>query len=235
MDSNQILINATKFVNFLNKSPTPFHVVESARQLLKEAGFLELKLNETWKTQNLGKYFVTKNESSLIAFVIGGKYEMGNGFAISGAHTDSPCFKLKLVSKKTKSGYLQVGTECYGGGIWHTWFDRDLSVAGRVLLKQNGKLQHRLVHITKPILKIPNLAIHLNRETNDKFGPNKESHLVPILATNVQDKLLSSAKKEESSDLDTKQTDKHHSLLIDIITQHLGCAADDIHDLELQL
>ena len=146
MDSNQVLVNATKFINFLNKSPSPFHVVDSARRMLKEAGFAELKLSEQWQTSKLGKYFVTKNESTLIAFVIGGKYEPGEGFAICGAHTDSPCFKLKLVSKRTKSGYLQVGTECYGGGIWHTWFDRDLSLAGRVLLKQaDGKVQHKYV------------------------------------------------------------------------------------------
>ncbi len=134
----KILMNGAKFINFLNKSPTAFHVVDSAKQLLREAGFSELKMSESWKTEPLGKYFVTKNESTLVAFSIGGNYMNGNGFAIVGAHTDSPCLKLKLVSKKSKQDYLQVGVECYGGGIWHTWFDRDLSVAGRVLVDQNG-------------------------------------------------------------------------------------------------
>jgi aspartyl aminopeptidase len=115
----------------------------------------------------------------LFAISVGGKYVNGNGVAIVGAHTDSPCLKLKLISKKVKSGFLEVGVECYGGGIWHTWFDRDLSIAGRVLVRKNGKVQHRLVQINKPLLRIPNLAIHLNRETNEKFSPNKESHLVP--------------------------------------------------------
>jgi aspartyl aminopeptidase len=134
----KILLNGAKFVNFLNRCPTAFHVVESSKQLLREAGFSELKMSEPWKTAPFGKYFVTKNESTLVAFSVGGKYVNGNGFAIVGAHTDSPCLKLKLVSKKAKQGYVQVGVECYGGGIWHTWFDRDLTVAGRVLVNQNG-------------------------------------------------------------------------------------------------
>ena len=135
--------------------------------------------SDPWKIAPLGKYFVTKNESTLFAITVGDKYVNGNGFSIVGAHTDSPCLKLKLISKKVKSGFLEVGVECYGGGIWHTWFDRDLSIAGRVLVRKNDKIQHRLVQINKPLLRIPNLAIHLNRETNEKFSPNKESHLVP--------------------------------------------------------
>lgn len=235
MDKN-ILLNGTKFLNFLNKSPTAFHVVESSKQLLKEAGFNELKLSEPWKVAPLGKYFVTKNESTLVAFSVGGKYENGNGFAIVGAHTDSPCLKVKLVSRKGKQGYLQCGVECYGGGIWHTWFDRDLSVAGRVLLNQNDKVSHKLVHINKPILRIPNLAIHLDREMNTKFSPNKETHLVPILATAVQDKLLRPKDTKMEVESEPKlQTDKHQPLLVELICRELNCKPEEIIDLELQL
>ena len=255
----KVLKNAESFVKFLNKSPTPFHVVESARTLLKNAGFLELKLSDSWSTSPNGKYFVTKNESTLIAFVIGGKYENGNGFAMVGAHTDSPCLKLKLVSKRTKHGYLQVGVECYGSGIWHTWFDRDLTVAGRVLVQRDGKVHHRLVHIDKPILRIPSLAIHFRK----KDGINPENHLLPILATVVQDRLnakkekkletknnvskqksdkeaipiKSSSHKDEQaiSSKATEQVDKHHSILIDAICRELNCQPEEIVDLELQL
>ena len=230
--------NALNFVNFLNRSPTPFHVVESARQLLKDAGFLELKLSQHWNVKPLGKYFLTKNESTLIAFSVGGKYESGNGVSIVGAHTDSPCLKLKLVSKRTKCGFLQVGVECYGGGIWHTWFDRDLSIAGRVLVRQNDKIHHKLVHINKPILKIPNLAIHLNRDKKGSFSPNLENHLIPILATAIKENLLKDKKSEKKADKEEgskKQVDKHHSILIDMICKELHCSSEDITDLELIL
>ncbi|CAF0956070.1 unnamed protein product [Brachionus calyciflorus] len=237
--NSSIKDNALKFVDFLNRNPSPYHVVESARQMLQKAGFQELRITEKWSTRNGGKYFVTKNDSTLMAFTIGGKYQFGNGFAVVGAHTDSPALKLKLNSKKSKVGYLQVGVECYGGGIWHTWFDRDLTVAGRVLLKENDKVIQRLVHIKRPILRIPNLAIHLNRETNDKFSPNKETHLVPILATVVQEELLNKSrgitKKTPSTDEIPSQVDKHQSLLIDLLVDELNCNREDIIDVELIL
>lgn len=235
MDQN-LIINATKFLNFLNKSPTPFHVVNNARKLLLAAGFSELRLKDKWETKPGQKYFVTKNESTLIAFAVGGQYRPGNPFSIVGAHTDSPCLKLKLVSKKTKVGYLQVGVECYGGGIWHTWFDRDLTVAGRVLVNSNGRLHHKLIHINKPLLRIPNLAIHLNRETNEKFSPNKENHLVPILATSVQDQLLAPKLEQKETTNETKTAvDKHHTVLLDLICKELNCSIEDIQDIELSL
>jgi aspartyl aminopeptidase len=191
MDSQQVLANATKFINFLNKSPTPFHVVESARQLLTAAGFTELRLTEQWHTQPRGKYFTTKNESTVIAFRIGAKFTPSKAyFACVAAHTDSPCLRVKLNSKKERLDYLSVGVECYGGGIWASWFDRDLTVAGRVLVKNgsgDGRVESRLVYIQRPILKIPHLAIHLNRDINDKFAPNKETHLLPLIATSVQE------------------------------------------------
>jgi aspartyl aminopeptidase len=111
-----VLANATKFLNFLNRNPTPFHVVETCRQMLLNAGFTELKLTDYWITHPNGKYFTTKNESTIIAFKIGAKYKPGNAFALVGAHTDSPCLKLKLNSRKEKQDYCCVGVECYGGG-----------------------------------------------------------------------------------------------------------------------
>ncbi len=154
--------------------------------MLTKNGFTRLseRKSDEWNIAPNGKYFFTRNQSSVVAFAVGGKWAPGNGFAIIGAHTDSPVLKLKPVSKITKGSALCVGVECYGGGLWHTWWDRDLSVAGRVIVAEaDGTLRSRLVQITQPILRIPNLAIHLNRDVATGFSFNTETQLVPILAT----------------------------------------------------
>ncbi|CAA0834630.1 Zn-dependent exopeptidases superfamily protein [Striga hermonthica] len=138
-------------------------------------------------------YFFTRNHSSIVAFAIGKKYTAGNGVYIIGAHTDSPCLKLKPITKVTKDGYLEVGVQPYGGGLWHTWFDRDLAVAGRVIVREKKdeleSFSHRLVRIEEPIMRVPTLAIHLDREVNDGFKVNKQTHLAPVLATSVKAEL----------------------------------------------
>jgi len=127
---------------------------------------VELRQDQPYKgkLQAGGKYYFTKNKSALVAFAVGGKYQPGNGFKIIGSHSDSPNLKIKPRSKRTSSvaGYHQIGVECYGGGLWHTWFDRDLGVSGRVLIQEdNGMISQKLVKIDRPILRIPNLAIHM--------------------------------------------------------------------------
>ena len=164
--------------------------------------------------------------SAIIAFGVGGKYLPGNGFHIIGAHTDSPCLKIKPISSITKNGYLQVGVECYGGGLFHTWFDRDLGIAGRVIISSPDRstFSTKLVHINKPLLRIPTLAIHLDREVGSKgFMFNKETHLRPILATEVK------AQCEATKDT------KHHAILLQVLADELQCSVAQICDFELCL
>ncbi|CAF0754632.1 unnamed protein product [Rotaria sordida] len=232
--------NVEGFINFINKSPTAFHCVDNVKTILTSTGFKELRENEQWNIEPLGKYFVIKNGSCIAAFAVGGKYTNGNGFALAATHTDSPHLRVKPVSKREESGYLQVNVECYGGGIWHTWFDRDLTLAGRVFFrKQNGKINQHLVHINRPILRIPTIAIHLKRDTNEKLEINKQDHLQAVLSLKTEEELNKSTKeKETTSDTNKKLIDeskKHHSQLLELLANECNCQADDIINFDLML
>ena len=123
-----------------------------------------------------------------MAFAVGGRFEPGNGVHVVCGHTDSPNLRVRPISKRTKEGYLQCSVETYGGGLWHTWFDRDLSLAGRVIVGagHSGGFVSRLVHIRRPLLRVPNLAIHLNRSANEAFKFNQEDQLQPILGQTAE-------------------------------------------------
>lgn len=219
-------------LDYLNESWTHFHATAEAKKQLVAAGFHLLNENEDWELKPGGRYFFTRNMSSLVAFAIGEKYSIGNGFHVIAAHTDSPCLKLKPKSASSKSGYLLVNVQTYGGGLWHTWFDRDLSLAGRVIVRaEDGSFSHKLVKIKRPLLRVPTLAIHLDRTVNtDGFKPNLETQLIPLLATDTE---KSSSEPDDKSPASSKYA--HHPLLMQILSDELGCQVEDIASIELNV
>ncbi|KZN14777.1 M18 family aminopeptidase [Marinomonas sp. TW1] len=169
-------------LSFLQASPTPFHATDSMRSALLAEGYVELIEDENWVIEEGGKYFVTRNESSLIAFTTPVLDVSQTGWRMIGAHTDSPCLKLKPNAHVNRFGYHQLGVEVYGGVLLHTWLDRDLSIAGRVTVKTAaGDIVSRLVDFKEPIAVVPNLAIHLNRKVNEGFSVNPQEEILPIL------------------------------------------------------
>ncbi|CCH43685.1 hypothetical protein BN7_3239 [Wickerhamomyces ciferrii] len=241
------------FISFLNASPTPYHTVDNVKHKLSKNGFQELSERISWagQVEKGGKYFVTRNASSIIAFTVGEKWVPGNGISIVGAHTDSPVLRIKPISKKNNEGFIQIGVELYGGGIWHSWFDSDLSIAGRVLIKQDGKIIPKLIDIKKPLLKIPTLAIHLDRDVNNKFEFNKESQLLPIAglsnaAPKANDTNLAKEHSKggccESTPISNENftslqtvVQRHNEQLVELIAKEAGSTVENLEDFELIL
>jgi aspartyl aminopeptidase len=168
-------------LKYLKESPTPFHATANMAALLGSNGFKELHETESWST-GAGKYFVTRNQSSIIAFVLGEKQCVDTGIRMSGAHTDSPCLKVKPRPEINKLGYLQLGVEVYGGVLLNPWYDRDLSLAGRVTYQSKDKKIHSLlVNFVDAVAVIPSLAIHLDREANKSRSINPQKDIPPII------------------------------------------------------
>ena len=164
---------------FLKAAPTAFHAVEALCGLLKEQGFLPLQECKPWEVIPGGKYYVTRNRSSVIAFTL--PAEKPDSFHIVASHSDSPTFKIKENAELTvRDKYVQLNTERYGGMIFSSWFDRPLSVAGRVLYKDETGLHTKLVKIDRDLLMIPNVAIHMNREVNNGYKYNAQVDLMPL-------------------------------------------------------
>lgn len=171
-------------LSFIGASPTPHHCVAEARRRAEEAGFVHLDESAEWKIES-GKGYVVSRGGALVAFRVGTEAPSEAGFRLVGAHTDSPNLRVKPNPDTGKENYLQLGVEVYGGVLLYTWLDRDLGLAGRVLLKGKDSAQPetRLVRIDRPLLRIPSLAIHLDREVNKKgLHLNEQQNLPPIYA-----------------------------------------------------
>ncbi len=174
---------------YIQNSPSPFHAIEEAKNMLLLAEFQELKEQEDWILEKGGNYFVTRNDSSLIAFKV--PADCLKGFHMVSAHSDSPTFKIKENGVLTNGAvYTKLNVEKYGGMIMSSWFDRPLSIAGRVYVDTEDGIEKRLIHFDEDLLTIPNLAIHMNRDVNDGVKYSTQTDMCPILTTTADDTLL---------------------------------------------
>jgi aspartyl aminopeptidase len=181
MSKKDMLKLAKELNDFIDASKTPSHCVAVVEKELVRNGFKRLFETDSWKLKKGDKFYVIKHESALIAGICGKKDPKEAGFRIIGSHSDSPSFKLKPKAAFTREGYIQLSTEVYGGPIFASWLDRELSLAGKVVVKKGKSYEIRLVDMEKPILVIPQLAIHYNREVNEAFKLNPQEHMVPVL------------------------------------------------------
>lgn len=176
---NEDFVNG--LLDFVRASPTPFHAVQNMVAILEGAGFKRLNEKEAWNVVEGEACYITRNDSSIIAFRLEQSLAE-HGMRMVGAHTDSPCLKVKPNPEITGNGYLQLGVEVYGGALLNPWFDRDLSLAGRVsYLDDKGDIGHQLIDWQRAIATIPSLAIHLDREANENRKINRQSDLPPVL------------------------------------------------------
>jgi aspartyl aminopeptidase len=191
----------TALLDFLGASPTPFHAVRNLAALLGEHGFAEISEQDDWGQLPPGRYFIRRNDSSLVALVLATDSLLAeSGLRMAGAHTDSPGLKIKPSPAQVNHSLLQLGVETYGGALLTPWFDRDLSIAGRVIWQDKaGSVHTSLLDFKRPVAVIPSLAIHLNREANDQKPVNKQTDLVPIImqAASEQDADFSAILAEE--------------------------------------
>ena len=209
---------AEKLLQLVEEGVSPFHVTAAVEERLKEAGFEELFLRNDWGLDYGGKYYVKHHDSSLFAFTIGTETDYFPSLRIAAAHTDFPSLRIKPNPEVVTEGYMQLNVEVYGGAILNTWLDRPLSVAGRVALKSEDPFHPklRLVNIRRPILTIPNLAIHMNREVNKGVELNRQTDMEPIMGM-VTEEL------------------NRDGFFMEFLAGELHVASEDILDFELNL
>lgn len=207
---------------FIENSPTAFHAVDTMKKKLEARGYTGLLESGNWKLEAGGKYYAVRNGSSLIAFRIP-KADF-KGFQIMASHSDSPCLKIKENPELKSEAYVKLNVEKYGGMLCATWFDRPLSVAGRVVVRENDRITTKLVHMKSDLLMIPSLAIHMNREANDGYKYNVQKDMLPLYG------MYGKRESEES-----RQTDAAGMDFMGMIARETGVNADAILGSELYL
>lgn len=209
---------ARSLMEFLDQSPVNFLAVKTVSRHLDEAGFTKLNPRDAWQLKPGGKYYITKNSSAIFAFVVTTEGPTA-GFRIISAHSDSPCLRIKPKAEMlSEGGVVKLNVEVYGGPILYTWFDRPLSMAGRVMLRTDDPLHPRteILKFDRPLLTIPHLAIHFNRAVNEGNPLSKQKDMLPVIAI-------------------VKDVAEKDNLLLRTVADALGCRMEDIIDFDLSL
>lgn len=206
-----------KLIELLKEAVSPFLCVEAVAKRLCGSGFTELRYEDAWNMEGGGRYFVRHHGTTLFAFTVGAHYRPGGMLRMAAAHTDYPCLRLKPSPDFTTNGYAQVNVEVYGGPILNTWFDRPLGIAGRVTVRGEDPFAPKLMlyRSKEPVMIIPNLAIHMNREVNKGVEINNQTDLMPVL------------------DMLTEEEEKQPDYFLRFLAGELGVEKEDILDYEL--
>ena len=214
-----------RLFDWLDRSSCNFLAVKTVEEELLKRGFREVRQNEDWSVVEGGKYYLKKNGGAVFAFTIGsGKDCFKNGVRIIAAHSDSPCFRIKPKPEiYGDGGVVSLNVEKYGGGILYTWFDRPLSISGRIMVSQEGTLVPReiLVDLKRPVAVIPDLAIHFNRQVNEGISLSVQKDMKPVIGY---------FSKEE-----IEKAKRNHGILLPVIAESAGVSPEDVIDYELSL
>ena len=218
MSKPESLLHIDELMSFLDSSPVNFLAVETMRRKLEAADFIRLEQSEPWHIEDGDRYYVVKNGSAIFAF-IAGTGAPSDGFKIISAHSDSPGFRIKPNAEIAAPGdVIKLNTEVYGGPILYTWFDRPLSIAGRVILRSHDPLhpEHQLINFERPLLTIPHLAIHFNRAVNEGNPLSKQKDMLPVIAM-------------------INDTVEKNDYLLNLVADQLGVDKSEILDFDLSL
>lgn len=205
-----------KLLQLLKKGTSAVMVVQEAEQQLKEVGFEELHFANTWGLTEGGRYYMKHHDTTLLAFTVPQRVEFKDSFRIAAAHTDFPCLRIKPNPDVVANGYAQINVEVYGGAILNTWLDRPLSISGRMAVKSDDVMHPKMhyISIEKPLMTIPNLAIHMNRDVNSGVELNRQTDMLPIAGL-----------------LEEKLNEKH--AFLNFLAKEEGINLEDILDYEL--
>jgi aspartyl aminopeptidase len=219
MPDKKTLKTALDLIDFISASPTAAHAVSESARRLDSAGFKRVEEKDAWKNKPGDKFYVVRDRSAIVACRIGSKPPEKAGFRLVGAHTDTPGLRLKPNAVYSQGGYIQLGVEIYGGPILASWLDRDLGLAGRVVIREkDGSLKTQLVYIDKPVCRIPNLAIHMARDVNNEgLKIDKQTQLPPLLGLGDEAALEEQPLRKLLADSAGVKPEKIESYRLDVV------------------